>query len=181
MALCTLKPPTLSIFSSISPTIISTSYTGDPAPSIFDVRDYRSLASPFTLSSLLQTVIKSVVLTFSAPLNKTLMAYQDHVNSCTRAFEAGTLTANERDEMINSFEFSIDNSSDKVVKDSALNALKFLMQQCFLRFTERVVLVGFGGYSSISSSSSLHKPYKYSFLSKLVKDPCKSVVRKASR
>ena len=69
----------------------------------------------------------------------------------------------------------------KVAKDSVANSLKLLMQQCLLRFTERAILVGLGGYTSSSSAVvavAFPPAHKYSFLSKLVKDPCKSVTRK---
>ena len=203
MSFCTLPKPLprqLSLFStSDGPSMSSyTLLTALPAsthvlctsayrrgPSVFGVRDYRTLASPFTPTSLLMTALKSLFATASTPLNKGLQGYQDHVERCWKLFESGTITAEAREDMLASYEMNFtDLKFPKVAKDSVANSLKLLMQQCLLRLTERAVLVGLGGYASSSSSAvagAFAPAHKFSFLSKLVKDPCKSVTRKVAR
>ena len=162
--------------------VCTSAYRRGPSVSVFGVRDYRSLASPFTPNSLLMTAVKSLFATASTPLNKGLQGYQEHVERCWKLFEAGTISAEAREEMLASYEMNLEDLKfPKVAKDSVANSLKLLMQQCLLRFTERAILVGLGGYTSSSSAVvavAFPPAHKYSFLSKLVKDPCKSVTRK---
>jgi len=110
--------------------------------------------------------------------------YQKHVQNVSKAYNAQTITAEQRDDMIADYSpFEDITASNLLSEDNLLLTLKetakAFFQTLLLRFTEKSLLTLLGGYSA--SGADMFNAYKFSRFSKLIKDPSLSLRRKVER
>ncbi|GMH75415.1 hypothetical protein TrST_g11714 [Triparma strigata] len=168
----------------IVPAPLCTSAWLGAGPSLSSIRDYKTISSTFKPTSILTHFVRGALVALNPVVLGAIEGYQKHVQNVSKAYNAQTITAEQRDDMIADYSpFEDITASNLLTVDNLLLTLKqtakAFFQTLLLRFTEKSLLTHLGGYSA--SGADTFNAYKFSSLSKLIKDPSLSLRRKVER